>query len=891
MRKTISFFILTCNLFNANYLGNYNRLYAQKKHTQTPITLVDSLSISEQKYISTHNWHKLISLYYRTAQKYYKSKNYDLAVSYYLKIDSISKRFGILSDTIVKAIRDRSEISKLQFTPDAMDMAEDLSREALQKAVQLQNPDLIYDVKLLLSEIVLLKRQHDEALKLLKETEKYFRKKDDALHMARVFLLYMMYYEHVLKDYKKTDSVLYAGIRYLQSKGLPGKLADMHIFYANFLKNKLHDNKKALRHYLIADSLFYSHDSVPKLHHIYLLEGLSDLYEKSGQYKKALYYNKKAYELRQELSKKQNRELSRRLETRYQAKVKQNRLKLEVQQNRLLERQKYFLVILTVLLVLLFFLMFYQYKNRQKIIEKLQQLDKAKSDFFANISHEFRTPLTLIIGPVKQRLKKGNLSNKDLDLLENIRHNAENLLELVNRILELVKLDSGKRKLKVSNIDAGDFLKTIAYNFESLAIQKNIDYTIDNSCEHKFVWLDKEVLQQIANNLLSNSFKYTRAGGKVMFKSYCKNGKLFLEIKNTGKILNREDLNKIFERFYQNDIHSEGIGLGLSIVKQMVQLHKGKIRVESGNNGWTIFQVVIPVQKEIYKPDEISNMTGQNKAGVSKASRGKPVTYYEDCPIKKSDDPLLLVIEDNDAVREYISSVFNNCFKVITAKNGSEGITRALELIPDIVISDVMMPDIDGIEVTRKLKSDEKTNHIPVILLTAKAGEENKIKGLSAGADDYIEKPFNEDILKLKVTNLLERRRKTKEKILKQHTYTGNIPGNIPDRDKKFFEHLKQVVEKHITDPNFNAVIFAEIMGMSRMQLHRKLKALTGKSSTQFIRIQRLNFAARMLRETSANISEIAYLSGFNDPAYFNRCFKKQFGQTPKEFKQNNPKT
>ena len=887
-KRTFLFILCVFNLLISNNLTNINVLFAQNNRTEIRIQNVsgDSLAILEQKYNKAHNWYKLTSLYYLIAQKYYKSKNYNLAVSYYLKVDSISKRYGILTDTIVKAIRDRSEISKLQFTPDAMDLAEELSREAIQKAGQLQNPDLIFDAKLLLSEIVLLKRRHDEALKLLKESENYFRKKDDALHMARVFLLYKIYYEHVLKDYKKTDSVLNVGIRYLQSKELPEKLSDLHIFYANFLKDKMLDNKKALRHYNIADSLFYAHDSVPKLHYIYLLEGLSDVYEKSGQYKKALYYNKKAYSLRQELYKKQNKELSRRLETRYQAKVQRERLNYELQQNRLLRQQKYFFVIVIVLLILLFSLMYYQYRNRQKIIDKLKELDKAKSDFFANISHEFRTPLTLILAPVKQRLNKSDLQKEEKNLLQIIRVNAERLLDLINQVLDLSKLESGKRKLKVTGVNPGEFLSFTAHNFESLADQKNITFTIDNRCNVKNIWIDRDVVQKITDNLLSNSFKYTNQGGQVVFKSYCNKDYLHIIIKNTGKSLTNEELHKIFERFYQKDIHSEGIGLGLSIVKQLVEFHKGHIKVRSGKDGWTVFKVVIPITKKTYKPEEIvTDYPKQEKTSINAIEQKQEIIVSENCPIQKSDNPLLLVIEDNDAVRQYISSVFDDCFKVITAKDGNEGIAKAFEFIPDIIISDVMMPDLDGFEVTKRLKSDEKTNHIPVILLTAKAGEENKIEGLTAGADDYIEKPFNEQILRLKVDNLLATRQKIKEKIL-QNTFTSKIPDNIPGKDVKFFEHLKQVIEKHLKDPEFTADRFAQQMGMSRMQLHRKLKALTGKSTSQFIRIQRLNYAARLLRETEANVSEVAYQAGFNDPGYFNKCFKKQFGKTPLEFKQ-----
>ena len=616
---------------------------------------------------------------------------------------------------------------------------------------------------------------------------------------------------------------------------------------------------------------------------------LSKVYAKVHDYKNAHIYLKKATKLKDSLNQVQNAAKIRELEAIYQAEKKEKEIALLTSKNKIIAQQKrnqnniYLTVIgfITLLAIFLFVLL----KNRQKTTKKLQELDKAKSNFFANISHEFRTPLTLILSPVNAQLKKNNLTREDHNLFQIIKQNAERLLDLINQVLDISKLDAGKKQIKVSLVKLQDFISYIVYNFDSLAESNKITFLAEINCIDKQGWIDKDVLQKIVNNLLSNSFKYTDTNeGKIIVKVLCDNYFLTIEIKNTGRELSQHDLNKIFERFYQKDYHSEGVGLGLSIVKKMVELHKGSINVQS-KDGWTFFTVKIPISKNNYKTDEIIiDKELEIKKKHSAVTAGIPVLTKE-CPIDKLDEPILLIVEDNKDVQNYVKNIFSDCFKVITADDGTEGIQKIQNYIPDIIICDVMIPGIDGIALCNGLKSCLKTNHIPIIMLTAKVGDENKIKGLSVGADDYIEKPFNEDLLKLKVKNLIQSRKIIRDKIINDLSYVINIPDNIPDNDQAFLKHLKQVVEAHITNPEFTADKFSKLMNMSRMQLHRKLKALTGFSTSKFILSQRLKIAAKMLVNKEVNISEIAYQVGFSDPSYFNRCFKKQFGKTPSEFK------
>jgi CheY-like chemotaxis protein len=395
------------------------------------------------------------------------------------------------------------------------------------------------------------------------------------------------------------------------------------------------------------------------------------------------------------------------------------------------------------------------------------------------------------------------------------------------------------------------------------------------------VWFDKDALEKIVVNLLSNAIKYNPKKGSVELKLLRNNEQLTIEVKNTGKGLSQEQLIKIFERFYQVDEHQEGTGIGLALVNELVTLHKGGITASSETNGWTSFTVTLPIDKRFFKDSEIFSSVKSSDVQDALPAANIPDLDAED--ILNNEMPVLLVVDDNKDVRSLLKSTFKSTYSVVSAKNGEEGIQKALEHIPDLIVSDIMMPGTDGLELCGKLKSDVLTSHIPIILLTARAGEEDQYKGLSLGADAYVTKPFRVKLLRTRVDSLIEsrkvlRKRYGQEVILKPKDIA------ITNLDEQFLEKIQNVLDEKLTGSNFSAQEFSVAMGMSRMQLHRKLKALTGLTTSEFVRSQRLRLAASLLEKSDANVSQIGYRVGFNDPSYFTRCFKEAYGCSPTEF-------
>ena len=596
----------------------------------------------------------------------------------------------------------------------------------------------------------------------------------------------------------------------------------------------------------------------------------------------------------------------------------------------------YCLYFLFIFFVLYFILRFYL--RRQRLIhklemeqvqtEKLKELDKFKSRFFTNISHEFRTPLTLILGPLEKVFSKvkDDESKQDISIAQ---RNARRLQRLINQLLNLSKLEAGKLKLKASERDAIPIIREYIQSFESLAGQKGIALKFKSEIENLNVWIDQEKFEQILLNLLSNAFKFTSDGGRIEvqvssqppFASLRRTkqstvgsnsqvtshishiASLMISISDTGAGILAEKLPHIFDRFYQADDtytkDQEGTGIGLALTKELVELHHGKIEVESEVGMGTAFRVYLPLGSEHLSSEQIdktSPVTSHKSTPLRFASEDKavdsPYTPYtpagkED---KKTDIPLLLIVEDNTDLRQYIRGYLDQTYNIIEAENGVQGFDRAIEHIPDLVISDVMMPEMDGFELCSKLKTDQRTCHIPVILLTARASSESKIQGLETGADDYLSKPFDPKELQVRIKNLIYQRQSLREKFIAdfwkgdQGTLYKIPVSDLGIMDKKFLEKALEVVELHLSDSEFNVLIFGQEMAMSRQQMHRKLRALVNHSATEFIRTIRLNKAAFLLVQKTGTVSEIAYDVGFKTLSYFTKSFQDQFGITPSEY-------
>jgi signal transduction histidine kinase/DNA-binding response OmpR family regulator len=521
---------------------------------------------------------------------------------------------------------------------------------------------------------------------------------------------------------------------------------------------------------------------------------------------------------------------------------------------------------------------------------RIREMDSIKSKFFANISHEFRTPLTLIQGPLQQieeELGAASVeSNKPalvpIRHIRTMRRNTDRLLELVNQLLDLSRLDAGSMRLQVIKGDVLQLLKAIAYSFESMAERKNIHYHI-HFPEHTVVsFFDKDKLEKIFTNLLGNAFKYTPEQGTVAVTISADDNRLRLVVEDNGPGIPKKELDKVFDRFYQVEgTEDKGSGIGLALVKELVELYRGQVSVSSEPSKGSRFRVSLPFNKNDFKENEF--IYGEYK--VDAAIHHTAPAPGEDLKSNTSINahlPLALIVEDNADLRAFIEETIVGNYQVEKATNGAEGLEKAITLVPDIIVSDVMMPLMDGFAMTEKLKKDERTSHIPVILLTAKAGQAHKIEGLETGADDYLTKPFDAKELLTRLENLVNQRRLLRKK------FAGVIqlkPSEVSVKslDEQFLSNIMQAIEKNMEEDEFGVEELAREVAMSRSQLHRKLNALLGKSPSDLIRQTRLLRAKELLEKKALTPSEVAFKVGFNSHTYFSKCFKDEFGMSPSE--------
>lgn len=537
---------------------------------------------------------------------------------------------------------------------------------------------------------------------------------------------------------------------------------------------------------------------------------------------------------------------------------------------------------------ILFYDLFFRIDTIRREKDRFQELDKLKSQVFANISHEFRTPLTLILGPL-QHLGSKFTEAEDRKLLEMMQHHAGRLLELINQILDLSKLEAGKVDLKPQVVDFPALLKGMVMSFESLAVQREVRLHFASEVDELALWVDPQKIEHIFNNLLSNAFKYTKAGEEVSVLLTLKEEWAQVQVKDTGRGIAADRLPYVFNRFFQaDDPQPEGVsgtGIGLTLVRELVRLHEGRISVQSTEAKGTSFRLKFPLQPS-YAGSE----------GAIRASAALPYSEQATSTLRVSGNtfdqkalrspqgdnamPLVLVIEDQEDVRFYIQQNLCSYYRLLTARDGVEGVTKALEYQPDLIISDVMMPARNGYEVCRILKQDQRTSHIPFILLTAKAGREEKLQGLEEGADDYLLKPFDPEELRLRVRNLITSRQQLRQK-LTESAQQAVIDPQLHATDRAFLERVYVVLDAHLGDEQFSVDTLATEVGMSRRQLNRKLKALMDVSANPFIRNYRLHKALVLLQKGEHNVSEVALATGFSSTAYFVRCFREKFGQTP----------
>jgi len=521
--------------------------------------------------------------------------------------------------------------------------------------------------------------------------------------------------------------------------------------------------------------------------------------------------------------------------------------------------------------------------------DSIKEIDNIKSRFFANISHEFRTPLTLIRGPLQQIEEQTNgkpqhgIAEVPWRHIKTMRRHTDRLLELVNQLLDLSKIDSGKMKLRIIKGDVLQMLKVLTASFESMAERKGIHYHTHFPEQTLIAFFDKDKLEKIVTNLLGNALKYTPEKGTVSVIIETEENRLRIVVEDSGSGIAKKELDKVFDRFYQVEgTEDKGSGIGLALVKEMVDLYRGQISVSSEPGKGSRFKVSLPIDKNSFKENEI--VYGEWK-GNQELLVNKSIDEKEEIFIQKKLSlqlPLLLIVEDNIDLRNFICETVQQQYQVIKAVNGKEGFEKAVIEIPDVIVSDVMMPVMDGLAMAEKLKRDERTSHIPVILLTAKAGQQHKLEGLQTGADDYLLKPFDAKELLARIQNLINQRKLLRKK------FAGDIllkPSEVSvnSADENFLTKVMEAIETNMQEEDFGVEQLAKAVAMSRSQLHRKLIALTGQSPSEVLRTTRLLRAKELLEKKAATPSEIAFKVGFNSHTYFSKCFKEEFGISPSE--------
>lgn len=533
-------------------------------------------------------------------------------------------------------------------------------------------------------------------------------------------------------------------------------------------------------------------------------------------------------------------------------------------------------------------------RQQNKQIIEIEQL---KTRFFTNISHEFRTLITLIKGPVEDVLQDSKTSRSNRVSLEVVRRNAHRLMKLVDQLLDISKIDTGSMNLILVNANVYDYAHAIAVSFSSLAESKGIQYRFHLPATDSSEWFDADKLEKVINNLLSNAFKFTEEGGKVMLEMKQITGYheqeniLEIIVSDTGHGIAIGDQEKIFDRFYQAEVHLKkevgGTGIGLALVHDLVILMHGKISLQSEPGKGSTFSVQIPLgknhlQENEYTISEMRKVIGKDKSGTEEfhgiTSKEKEMKVQKQ--IDPTDNPMILVVEDNADIRMLIVDHLEAEYKVIEAVDGNAGLKLAIDNMPELVITDLMMPRMDGIEMCTHLKSDLRTSHIPVVMLTAKATLEDKLEGLETGADDYIPKPFEIKEVQVRIRNLIEQRRILRKKFSKEITVN---PQNIliTSVDQQFLQKAMEIVEKNMRDENFDITVLRKEMNMSRSTLYRKMEAVTNLSPVEFIRSIRLKRAASLLKQQFGNVSEIALEVGYSNPAYFSRIFSISYEVSP----------
>ena len=544
--------------------------------------------------------------------------------------------------------------------------------------------------------------------------------------------------------------------------------------------------------------------------------------------------------------------------------------------------QKMYIVLFSIILLLLIGIMVYIYRTilMKRRIE--EEANKAKLQFFTNISHELRTPLTLIADPVNYIIHDDNLNSQQRSMLQIVQRNVLVLTQLVSEILDFRKVQNGKMELRLSDFNLSENMKQWIMLFSASAQKKHIAISM-NAPDVVMLRADQDKIERICYNLLSNALKYTSEGGEITLTAKEENGRVMISVADNGCGISSDELPYIFDRFYQAKNAGRGTGIGLAIVKAFTELHHGEVSATSIEGKGSTFTIHIPVRQK----GEVTNQPTEKIEQLVEPSSAQEVpnqARHIDELIQpyQTDKPEVLIIDDNIDIRTYLRSVLSEKYNVSEAANGKAGLELARKIVPDIVLSDIMMPVMDGLAFCQQLKTDKAISHIPVILLTARSLDEQRAEGYEHGADAYLSKPFSLRLLLSRIDNLIESRKKLNQTWSKgvEDDEIGNISNEI---DKSFLKQLRKIIQENLANSDLSVEQIGDEIGLSRVQLYRKVKALTGNSPVEIVRKARLTRARHLLQTTERTVSEIAYAVGFSTPSYFSKCYKDEFGESPKK--------
>lgn len=793
------------------------------------------------------------------------------ALKNYLVVDSVLSNGNHKNNHIL--IASQLNISNLYIDLKNYDKAEFYANKAKKIAEKVGNIEHIINSETLFGRIALYRKDYKTADEKFKKVLEFHTSSKNKFREAdALFLLGLLngeqnktkeakkYYEQAISIRKEIDDI----------PGMNVALQNLGAMYFNE-KNYAESRKyytEALETARIINNLDGEANS---------LKHLAEINYQTQNYKAASEFYKEYIPLQDSLTNGLNFEKVAELETKYQTAKKEQQIELLSAENQLgkQKRKNQFTIFaaLVGLLLIVGAALAFAYRNKLRTAEKVRELNQMKSRFFANISHEFRTPLTLIKSPLQNLQAELGDENqqKQLSLIDK---NSDRMLELVNQLLELSKIDSGKLKLIIKEGNLNSFLKSIVEPFAYRAKEKNVKFSSNLEIPDGKYSYDKDVIEKIVSNLLSNAVKYTPENNEVKFNSNVEGETLKIKVSNSGSNLKNKDLPKLFERFHQTDDQNEGFGIGLALIKELVDLYKGKIETTI-NDGVLSFLVSLPltqsesenivIHKDSYKSEEIILQSEHETNG---------------------ERLVLLIVDDNAEIRNVVKELFSENYTILEAEDGVSALKLAQKEIPDCIISDVMMPKMDGFEFTKAVKENELTSFIPVILLTAKTADEARLESLKSEADAFLTKPFHNEILKESVYQLIAERKKLRERYSRE-LILKPVDIVINSVDEKFLEKLGIIMEKQISNTGFSTDDFASELGMSRMQLHRKLKSLLNVSTTEFIRNERLKAAVELMKKGNKNVSEIAYTVGFNDVSYFSKSFKDLYNVTPSEYISN----